>query len=120
MKQIFVYGTLRKGFMNNERFLGKYKLIKKFRIKRLDLYDLGAYPIVVPNNENKKGVVVELYEVDHVLHKIIKKMEEGANYIEIRMHYKGRDAFMYMYPYIPLNAIHIESGDYTKYIKSLK
>lgn len=64
MKQILVYGSLRRGkqahkyLLNNQaRFLGEVTL------PGFDMLKLGWFPGIVPNPENKEGILGELYEV---------------------------------------------------------
>lgn len=61
--KVAVYGTLRKGFWNYERFLeGTSKFLGEDQLKGFSMYG-NKIPHVVKDNEDQEGVYVEIYEI---------------------------------------------------------
>jgi gamma-glutamylaminecyclotransferase len=61
---LFVYGTLKRGCSNhrylaNQRFVGLARTPPGYR-----LYDLGGYPGIVVQPDDREGVVGEVWSVD--------------------------------------------------------
>ena len=61
---LFVYGTLKRGCCNHHQmagqtFVGPARTPPGFR-----LYDIGGYPGIVPRQEDRDGVVGEVWSVD--------------------------------------------------------
>ena len=76
MNKLFVYGTLKKGHSNHDRFLSHAKYLGEGTTTRdiWALYDLGFFPAMTHGNMQVTG---EVYEVsDYELGKI--DMLEGA------------------------------------------
>lgn len=74
---IFVYGSLRKGFFNFDIYLkGKVKSVKHAEITGYELYHMPykGYPAVLPGNNTILGEVIEFDDYDSTL-KAIDKME---------------------------------------------
>src|SRR5207248_3399857 len=74
--RLFVYGTLKRGgcrhrLLAGQRFLGETRTRPRYA-----LFDLGAYPGLVPEAEGE-SVHGELYEVDAGLLAVLDE-EEGA------------------------------------------
>ncbi len=62
--RIFVYGTLKRGCSNHrhlagQQFVGLARTAPGFR-----LYDLGGYPGIVANPDDRDGVMGEIWAVD--------------------------------------------------------
>jgi gamma-glutamylcyclotransferase (GGCT)/AIG2-like uncharacterized protein YtfP len=107
MPKLAVYGTLRKGQYNFNRFDLTY--LKTETIQGWDLYDLGPYPCAVPG----EGILtVEIMECDEYNYQIIKGMELGAGYKEAEVQIDKDLCFLYYYPTIPTRGTLISSGDY--------
>ena len=68
---LFVYGTLKRGCSNHaqladQRFVGEARTAPGFQ-----LYDLGGYPAIVPDPEDRAGVTGEIWSVDDdALHRL--------------------------------------------------
>jgi gamma-glutamylaminecyclotransferase len=61
---LFVYGTLKRG-CSNHRYLADQKFVALARtIPGYRLYDLGGYPGIVSDPEDRYGVVGEVWSVD--------------------------------------------------------
>jgi gamma-glutamylcyclotransferase (GGCT)/AIG2-like uncharacterized protein YtfP len=58
---VAVYGSLRQGFGNHQRFLSHLKPLGLDLIEGWDMYSLGAFPAIVGGSG---AVVVEVYDVD--------------------------------------------------------
>jgi gamma-glutamylaminecyclotransferase len=61
---LFVYGTLKRGCSNHhhladQSFVGLARTVAGYR-----LYDLGGYPTIQPNPNDRDGVVGEVWSVD--------------------------------------------------------
>jgi len=66
MKQVFVYGTLKRGG-SNHHFLEGQRFVTEAQTKPLfALYDLGGYPGLVRTLEAPESVMGELWEVDEL------------------------------------------------------
>lgn len=77
---VFVYGTLLKGQRNYEYCLSPMEPALKGEIEGFDMYDLGAFPGIVPGSGKVKG---EVYAVDGGQLKEIDSLEgEGTLYIK--------------------------------------
>jgi gamma-glutamylcyclotransferase (GGCT)/AIG2-like uncharacterized protein YtfP len=82
MKQILVYGSLRKGkqahrylTINHANFIGE------IRLTGYDMLKLGWFPGIIANPENKEGIVGELYEVpDHLFDGMIETLDYYEGY----------------------------------------
>jgi gamma-glutamylcyclotransferase (GGCT)/AIG2-like uncharacterized protein YtfP len=63
--QLFVYGSLRRGFKSPAyEYISRYfTLLGEAKVKG-ELFDMGSYPAAVPTNENKY-VTGELYRITH-------------------------------------------------------
>jgi gamma-glutamylcyclotransferase (GGCT)/AIG2-like uncharacterized protein YtfP len=64
MYLIFVYGTLKRGgsnhhYLTGQKFLGAARTPPGFR-----LYDLGGYPGMIPQFDDRDGVTGEVWSVD--------------------------------------------------------
>jgi gamma-glutamylaminecyclotransferase len=75
---VFVYGTLRKGFWNHH-LLKDSKYLGTFREDiKMDMVDLGAFPGLVPyNGDFSFYVTVEAYEIDN---KTLERLDRLEGY----------------------------------------
>lgn len=71
--RVFVYGTLMKDRPNHNNFLRGQEYLGQAILKDYGLYDLGAYPGVVPESGEK--VLGEVYEVDDSTLKSLDRLE---------------------------------------------
>lgn len=121
MPHIAVYGTLRKGHYNHDRFPMQFQtgIKNPVQIEGYKLYDLGPYPCVVYTGNPEDVTTFEIYQVTQRTKDIIDAMEFGAGYDEKRQPITNEVmASIYVFENTPSRATHIESGDYTEYINS--
>jgi len=118
MKNILVYGSLRKDHYNFNR-CGKQKFVKAMKLNGYDLFSLGSYPAIL---EGKGDLVVELHEVDDLTHKNIQRMELGAGYSEKPIEVDGVTASLYVFnnKNIAKTQTQVKSGDWSDFKKPLK
>lgn len=120
MPHIAVYGTLRKGHYNHDRFPMQWQsgIKNPVRIQGYKLYDLGPYPCVVYTGNPKDETTFEIYHVTQQTKNVIDAMEFGAGYDEKKQPITNEVmASIYVFDQAPLRATEIVSGDYTEYIK---
>lgn len=61
MTKILVYGTLRSGFGAHRKLTGaEYQ--GDARVPGYDMINLGGFPGIIPNPDNKDGIVGEVYD----------------------------------------------------------
>ena len=73
--RLFVYGSLLRGERHHDELAGA-KFVREARIAGYEMYDLGAYPTLVPGDE---GVVSgELYEVSEPLLAALESANDAA------------------------------------------
>lgn len=120
--RLLVYGSLRKGAYNFERFqeiFGEKEMsyIETRQIEGYSLHDLGAYPCAVETNDNTP-LVVDILEVSDEAHERIKMMELGAGYYEKEIELDAIPHYMYLFekPY----GEQVQEGDWIKYITNLR
>ena len=102
---VAVYGTLREGFWNFDRFLkGRSKFIKDAFVPGFTLNGVSGVPHVVRDEANEKGVYVEIHEVPFDMLPMLDRLE-GYNpdgdparntYTRITVDVEGTGAFMYI------------------------
>lgn len=121
--KIFVYGSLRKGEYNFDRFVEIYG---KDSIKVVDtnvtlfgyrLYSLGPYPGLKPANEEdtKSFVVGDILEVSQQAFNSITAMELGAGYyIEVK-EIKDHACVIYLYNGTTNEKNFVKEGDWIDY-----
>lgn len=81
MTKIFVYGSLKRGYWNNERCLRDQRFIKDIETApEYRLYDNGSYPCMIETNTMGVPVKGELWEVDIKCLSFLDAMESGAGY----------------------------------------
>jgi gamma-glutamylcyclotransferase (GGCT)/AIG2-like uncharacterized protein YtfP len=115
---IAVYGSLRKGHYNYERFGGSHSFAYKgtFQINGYKLYNLGSYPGII---EAEKGdfITVDLFECPDDVAKQIDWMETGSGYSAETIQVDGQKAIIYIYDRSISRFELVGSGDWTKYLK---
>lgn len=95
--QIFVYGTLKKGFVYHEEVLQDSILqIEDAFLYGFFMYDLGAYPGIKPSPDGSGTVIGELLTIKkEKAIKVLCRMDELEGYIPgdfINSHYvRGRE-----------------------------
>ena len=130
--QLFVYGSLRKGFEHPAfKYIADYfHFVSHGKVKGI-LYDLGEYPAAVPGND-EHYIVGELYKIkekDEFFYAIAQLDDyEGINPEEGTSLYRREtatiftpggptEAWVYWYNKAIDNAPIIESGDVLAYLK---
>jgi gamma-glutamylcyclotransferase (GGCT)/AIG2-like uncharacterized protein YtfP len=64
-EQIFVYGSLRKGFQHPAyAYISRYFTLQAEGKVKGRLYDLGAYPAALPSDDDS-FIIGELYRINH-------------------------------------------------------
>jgi len=124
MNKLLIFGTLRRGQYNFNRFkfYGEQKYIETIRLSGFDLYDLGHYPTVV---KGEGEVTFEIHSVCDKILEIITDMEIGAGYKPIKIKVGDSDCTLYTMEkeYIDEGVVRgrpfpkIESGDWVAYQK---
>lgn len=125
MKQIVVYGSLREGEYNADRFRRNYgaenfKYIRTTTITGYNIFDLGSYPGLKISNDPNSKVIVDIMEVSDECFQSIEWMEHGAGYSTIKVvdDETGQKFPAYMYEYSATDLV--ESGDWVKYQNQLE
>lgn len=120
LKHILVYGSLKAGQCNHDLLKDDVDFVGKVRVPGFDLYNLGWYPGIRENPENKQGVECELYQLKN--EEVIKKADYYEGYVEddhaislfVRKEVEipdGPKAYVYEYNRDPHNkALKIEEG----------
>lgn len=106
IKQLLVYGSLRKARENN-RFLRNCEFVEEVRVPGYDLYALGWYPGIKPNQDNKDGIVGEVYTLpddeEHTIKTLdmyegfVKDNPGGSLFIREEIEVKGEPTYVYVY-----------------------
>ena len=137
---IFVYGSLRKGFFNYEKYLeGKVAKIKPAILKNMDLYHMPykGYPAIIPGTSEVLGEIIVVNDYESTIPPI-DKMEgfigEGnpnneyhKKLLEVELLNTGEKEKCYVYFYnkdkdnlFNDKAIHIPDGNWAKYMLNSK
>ena len=99
MKNMFVYGSLKKGFFNHS-FISENpqnRLIRKGFILGYKLYLLCSYPGIRPSSSDDK-VFVELYRLTDESFERIDLLEKRANYAAVKVEDDaGKEGTVYVY-----------------------
>jgi gamma-glutamylcyclotransferase (GGCT)/AIG2-like uncharacterized protein YtfP len=120
--KIYAYGTLREGQYNFKRIqdnFGKESIrkVEETTLNEFDMYSINNwYPAIVHNKEGGT-IVVEVLEVSPQAKAFIDSMESGAGY-DI-MEVNGIPIYYYSTNKFNENS-KINSGDWVKYINSVK
>lgn len=99
MKDMFVYGSLKKGFFNHSLIEAnpRNKLIRKGFVVGYNLYALWSYPGVKPASSKDK-VFVELYSLSDEVFDRIDRMERVAGYTPVEVEDDaGKKGIIYIY-----------------------
>ena len=126
----FVYGSLRRGQFNHERFRGFPEAFQcEGFIRGAYLKSLGAYPAIVPTEDQEAIVKGEIYDLPEDLHDVILRMELGAGYefrpVEVLVEANREEqpgitvpieasAYFFRLPERIANVEPIEGGDWTR------
>ena len=99
MKNVFVYGSLKKGFFNHSLISEnpRNRLIRKGFIEGYKLYLLWSYP-GIKASDNAEKLYVELYSLTDEVFEMIDKMEQSAGYTPIEVEDDGgKKGILYVY-----------------------
>ena len=99
MKNIFVYGSLKKGFFNHEIINEnpRNRFIKNGVICGYNLFLLYSYPGIKASSSNDK-VYVELYSLTDEVFDRIDRLERRANYTPVEVEDEdGKSGTIYVY-----------------------
>jgi len=115
--RLFVYGTLRQGYYNYDRFQlarnARYRGVTVMRGARL--FDLGQYPCMVLTSDVCRQVVGELLEVDdETIVDEIRRMEEEAGYRTATVDTAAGPAVTFVFDRPPAGAVEVASGDWAE------
>jgi len=119
--KIAVYGSLRKGDYNFERFeqwynnseVTGFKYLTTTKIVGYKMYDLGwGYPCAVKTDDESE-MVVDIIEVSEDCGKSITYMEVGAGYKPSFVEVDGHKCVIYLYK-SPEGSL-VKSGDWIKH-----
>ena len=99
-RKVFVYGTLLEGEGNHSYYLQGSSYKGKAAVSGYEMYDIGAFPGIVPGNGSIPG---EVYEVDYETLRNLDYLEgEGSLYFRKSVPVKmstGESAFAWIYVY---------------------
>lgn len=80
-RAIFVYGSLKRGKFNHERFgLHKARFIGEATLKGHRMVNLGPYPAIIRVDDQNKVVHGEVYDVDQDTVTTLNGIEQGAGF----------------------------------------
>lgn len=117
-KKIIVYGSLRKGEYNFNRFVGyfgedNFQYVETTTIPGFKLYSLGPYPGINEGTEDDV-LVVDILDVSESAYDSVKRMELGAGYSEVLVNINGEELPIYVFDAkLPEDNI-VEGGDWLK------
>lgn len=82
--QLLVYGSLRQGHAPNRMLeIRNAKFLGEERVSGFDMFNLGWFPGIKENPDNKKGIVGELYEIpDHLTEDLFQVLDHYEGYRE--------------------------------------
>lgn len=99
-RKVFVYGTLLEGEGNHSYYLQGSRCKGKAAVSGYEMYDIGAFPGIVPGAGSIPG---EVYEVDYETLQNLDYLEgEGSLYIRKSAHVKmadGKACYAWIYVY---------------------
>lgn len=105
MTKLLVYGTLRRDCGAN-RFLNGTVYQGDVRLSGYDMYNLGGFPGIVENPDNKDGVVCEVFDgvtpetmedIDHYEGYRPDYPPERSHYLRKEVNVQGEPMFVYVY-----------------------
>lgn len=116
--RIAVYGSLRDGQYNFERFKQAYPDIKVLKndviLKGFNLYTLGSYPgIKVGDGE----IEVDILEVNDMCFNNILRMEFGAGYSLMEIFVDDKQTGLFIYEGPVKENMKIESGNWNNHTR---
>ena len=114
-KKVFIYGSLRRGHYNHDRFdFGSKTVFHGSEVLNgARLYDLGVYPCMVLTDRSEDKVVGEVYEfTDTKLERLIHNMEIGAGYVEVEVTVELGMVKTYVFETAPAEGVLVDSGDW--------
>jgi len=114
-ERFIVYGSLRPGEFNFERFSQHLRHVEDTSVSGYDLYDLGPYPAAVSSSNKDSRIEVSVIEADAHVAPIIRMMEEGAGYTPKNIAGLGT---IFVYPHE--EGIRIPSGNWRDRHKNRK
>lgn len=116
MKNVFIYGSLKKGFFNHSLIEenSRNKFIKKGFIEGYKLYILRSYPAIKSSSQRER-VYVELYSLTDEVFELTDKMEKRAGYSSVEVEdEEGKCGIIYVYDKEVDENNLIASGNWTK------
>lgn len=122
MKNVFVYGSLKKGFFNHSLIdeNPRNRLIRKGFVTGYKLYLLWSYPGIKPASPEDK-IFVELYSLTDEVFERIDRLERGANYTTVKVEDDaGKEGLLYVYNGEVKEENLVPSGNWTKENEKLK
>lgn len=122
MINVFIYGSLKKGFFNHSLIeeYPKNKFIRKGFVEGYELYLLWSYPGIKPSSQNDK-LYVELYSLTDEVFEVIDRMERLAGYTPTEVEDdEGNKGVIYVYDREVNKDNIISSGNWTKNDEKLK
>jgi gamma-glutamylcyclotransferase (GGCT)/AIG2-like uncharacterized protein YtfP len=79
--RLFMYGSLKEGFYNFDRFGGQRVIQKGVRISGFTMLNLGSYPGAIRwDGVGPNGIVGEIHEFTPAAFEGVERMEIGAGY----------------------------------------
>ena len=102
--RLAVYGTLRLKNRANE-FLKGATFSGETRVPGFDMYNLGGFPGVIPNPDNKEGVVCEIFEnvdADTLRHLDVYEgyyptSNRNSNFVRKEIEVEGKPTELYVF-----------------------
>lgn len=124
-EMVFVYGSLKKGMMNHERFgLHTQKFLGTEIVHKFKMYSLHWYPCIVYTGEWSDTVSCEVYLVKEDIIETIRAIEIHAGYTELIIpthRYKEVRKLGYIYAMLkkPEHARVIQNGVWTEKMEDI-
>lgn len=114
-----VYGSLREGAYNYDRFVqyyGKEAFKKRSTevIKGFDLYSLGPYPGI---KQGEGPLTVDVFDCNEKVAEQIRRMEEGANYSALEVETSQGPATIWLYNGKVSEQNQVENGDWISWLQ---
>jgi gamma-glutamylcyclotransferase (GGCT)/AIG2-like uncharacterized protein YtfP len=125
MVKIAVYGTLRPGDYNYQRFVNLFGewdfqvLTGPIEITGYRMYDLGSYPGIKKASDNDK-IIVQVIGCSDECYDVINAMEEGAGYQAIDLKVDGHECKTFLYDHDVYEETLIPHGDWIKDVNDEK
>ena len=100
MKNMFVYGSLKKKCFNHSLISEnpRSRLIRKGFVEGYKMYLLQSYPGIKLSQSNEDKISVELYSLSDEVFDMIDRMEQLANYTSVEIDDDaGKRGILYVY-----------------------